>query len=151
VDIVIRAAIAFLIVFLFTRLLGRRELAQLQPFDLILLVVVGDLIQQGVTQNDLSVTGLVLVISTVGLLQVTLSYLSFRFRRVRPILNGEPVVLIDNGKLIERNLKRERLTVDDVAEEARLSSISSFEQVRWAVLETSGRISFIKNEQTAAG
>jgi uncharacterized membrane protein YcaP (DUF421 family) len=92
-----------------------------------------------------------LVISTVGLLQVTLSYLSFRFRRVRPILNGEPVVLIDNGKLIERNLKRERLTVDDVAEEARLSSISSFEQVRWAVLETSGRISFIKNEQTAAG
>ncbi|MFN2583047.1 MAG: DUF421 domain-containing protein [Candidatus Dormibacteria bacterium] len=145
-DIVIRAAIMFLIVFVFTRVLGRRELGQMQPFDLILLVVIGDLIQQGVTQNDLSLTGLALVIATVALLQVLLSYLSYRFRRLRPVLNGEPVVIIENGRLLERNLKRERLTVDDVAEEARLSSITSFDQVRWAVLETSGRISFIKNE-----
>jgi uncharacterized membrane protein YcaP (DUF421 family) len=145
-DIVIRAAIAFLVVFAFTRLLGRRELAQMQPFDLILLVVVGDLIQQGVTQNDLSVTGLALVIATVGLLQVLVSYLSYRSRRLRSVLGGEPLVIIDNGRLIERNMKRERLTADDVAEEARQSSISSFDEVRWAVLEVSGRISFIKNQ-----
>ena len=145
-DLILRAAIAFAVVLLFTRLMGRRELAQMQPFDLILLVVVGDLIQQGVTQNDLSVTGLVLVISTIGVLQVAVSYLNFRFRRLRPVLNGEPVVVIENGRVIEANLKRERVSIEDLAEEARLSQISSFDQVRWAVLETSGRVSFIKNE-----
>jgi len=145
-DLVIRAAVAYVAVFAFTRLLGRRELSQMQPFDLILLVVIGDLIQQGVTQNDLSVTGLLLVVATVGLLQVAASYLSFRFKRLRPLLEGEPVVIIENGAFIERNLKRERLTVDDVTEEMRLQSISSLAEVRWAVLETSGRMSFIKKE-----
>ena len=145
-DLVIRAAVAYVAVFAFTRLLGRRELSQMQPFDLILLVVIGDLIQQGVTQNDLSVTGLLLVVATVGLLQVAASYLSFRFKRLRPLLEGEPVVIIENSAFIERNLKRERLTVDDVTEEMRLQSISSLAEVRWAVLETSGRMSFIKKE-----
>ena len=145
-DLVIRAAIAYIAVFAFTRLLGRRELSQMQPFDLILLVVIGDLIQQGVTQNDLSVTGLLLVVATVGLLQVAASYLSFRFKRLRPLLEGEPVVIIQDGTFIDRNLKRERLTVDDVSEEMRLQSISSLDEVRWAVLETSGKMSFIKKE-----
>lgn len=145
-DLVIRAAVAYVAVFAFTRLLGRRELSQMQPFDLILLVVIGDLIQQGVTQNDLSVTGLLLVVATVGLMQVAASYLSFRFRRLRPILEGEPVVIVENGEFIERNLKRERLTVDDVTEEMRLHEITSLAEVRWAVLETSGRMSFIKKQ-----
>jgi uncharacterized membrane protein YcaP (DUF421 family) len=143
-DIVIRAAIAYLAVFMFTRLLGRRELSQMQPFDLILLVVIGDLIQQGVTQNDLSVTGLLLVVATVGLMQVVASYLSFRFRRLRPVLEGEPLVIVENGTYIERNMRRERLTEDDVAEEMRLQQIASLAEVQWAVLETSGKMSFVK-------
>ena len=129
--------------------IGRRELAQLQPFDLIFLVVIGDLIQQGVTQNDLSVTGLILVVSTIGLLQVCSSYLSFRFRRLRPVLNGEPVVIIENGRFIERNLKRERLTPDDVAEEMRQNQIHSLDEIQWAVLETSGKMSFLKKPSSS--
>jgi len=143
-DIVLRAAVVYLVVFLFTRILGRRELSTLQPFDLILLVVIGDLIQQGVTQNDLSVTGVVLVLSTIGVMVVATSYLSYRFRRLRPYLNGDPVVLVEDGKPIERNMRRERLTMDDLTEEARLSEIDSLDSVKWAVLETSGKISFIK-------
>jgi uncharacterized membrane protein YcaP (DUF421 family) len=124
--------------------LGRRELSTLQPFDLILLIVIGDLIQSGVTQNDLSVTGVIMVLCTIGILQVLTSYLGFRFRRIRPILQGEPIVLVENGKLIERNMRRERLTLDDLAEKARLSEIASIDDIRWAVLETNGDISFIK-------
>jgi uncharacterized membrane protein YcaP (DUF421 family) len=146
VDLVIRAAVAYVAIFAFTRLLGRRELSEMQPFDLILLVIIGDLIQQGVTQNDMSVTGLLLVVATVGLMQVTASYLSFRFRRLRPLLEGEPVVIVQDGAFIERNLRRERLTVDDVAEEMRLQQITSLAEVRWGVLETSGKMSFIKKE-----
>ena len=130
--------------FAFTRALGRRELSTLQPFDLILLIVIGDLIQSGVTQNDLSVTGVIMVLCTIGILQVLTSYLGFRFRRMRPILQGEPIVLVENGKLIERNMRRERLTLDDLAEKARLSEIAAIEDIKWAVLETNGDISFIK-------
>ena len=147
-DLVIRAAVAFVFVYALTRIIGRRELAQLQPFDLIFLVVIGDLIQQGVTQNDLSVTGLILVVSTIALLQVGSSYLSFRFRRLRPVLNGDPVVIVENGRFIERNLKRERLTSDDVAEEMRQNQIHSLDEVQWAVLETSGKMSFLKKPST---
>jgi|SRR5947207_2051454 uncharacterized membrane protein YcaP (DUF421 family) len=143
-DLVLRAAIAFVLIFAFTRILGRRELADLQPFDLIFLVVIGDLIQQGVTQNDLSVTGLILVIATIGVLQVASSYLTFRFRRLRPIMTGEPVVIVEHGKLIRSNMKRERLTPDDVEEAARQQQIHSLDQVQWAVLESSGKMSFFK-------
>ena len=142
-DIVIRAAIIFAFVFLLTRLLGRRELNSLEPFDLILLVVTGDLVQQGVTQNDQSITGALLAISTIGLLTVALSYLSFRFKRLRPILAGEPIVLVEDGKVIETNLRRQRLTREEIGAEARLEGISSLGDVRWAILETNGRISFV--------
>jgi uncharacterized membrane protein YcaP (DUF421 family) len=143
-DIVLRAVVIYLLVFAFTRALGRRELATLQPFDLILLVVIGDLIQSGVTQNDMSVTGVFIIVSTIGLIQVVISYLGFRVRRMRPFLQGEPIVLVENGQMIDRNMRRERLTVDDLAEKARLSEIESLDEIKWAVLETNGDISFIK-------
>jgi uncharacterized membrane protein YcaP (DUF421 family) len=143
-DIVVRAVVIYLLVFAFTRVLGRRELSTLQPFDFVLLVVIGDLIQSGVTQNDMSVTGIFIVVSTIGILQVVVSYLGFRVRRMRPFLEGEPIVLVENGQVIDRNMHRERLTLDDLAQKARLSEIESLDEVKWAVLETNGDISFIK-------
>src|SRR5918911_326684 len=143
-DIVIRAAVAFFFIFFLTRVIGRRELNTLEPFDLILLVMMGDLVQQGVTQNDFSVTGLLLAASTVSVLTLTVSFASFRFPRLRPMLDGEPIVIVQDGKPIERNLHRERLTVEEVAAEARGQQIASLDEVQWAVLETSGQITFIK-------
>ena len=145
-DLVIRAAAVYCLILVFTRAMGRRELAQMQPFDLIMLVVMGDLIQQGVMQNDLSVTGIVIVLSTLAVMQVGVSYLAYRFRAVRPVLEGQPVVVVQDGKPIERNMKRERITIDDIAEQARLNNIGSLDDVKWAVLETSGQISFIKKD-----
>jgi uncharacterized membrane protein YcaP (DUF421 family) len=147
-DIVVRAAVAFTFIFFLTRVLGRRELNTLEPFDLILLVMIGDLVQQGVTQNDFSVTGLILAAGTVAMLTVLVSFASFRFRRLRPLLDGEPIILLEDGKPIPRNLRRERLTVEEVAAEARKQSIASLEDVQWAVLETSGAISFIKKGES---
>ena len=114
-DIVIRAFFAFVFVVVVTRVIGRRELSSLEPFDLILLIVLGDLIQQGVTQSDYSFTGLVLAGGTFTLLTVAVSYLVFRFRRVRPLFEPEPLILVDDGKVIDRNLRRERLTTDELA------------------------------------
>jgi uncharacterized membrane protein YcaP (DUF421 family) len=142
-DIVVRAIFAFVFVLIVTRVMGRRELSSLQPFDLILLIVLGDLIQQGVTQSDYSFTGLLLAGGTFTLLTVAVSYLVFRVRRLRPVFEAEPLVLVEDGRIIDRNLRRERMTPEEVAAEARLQQIPSLEGVRWAVLESSGKISFI--------
>lgn len=142
-DLVLRAIFLYFFVFLITRVIGRRELSQLAPFDIILLIVAGDAIQQGLTQDDYSITGAVLVVGTFAVLQLLTSYASFRFVRLRPILEGEPIVIIQSGKLLDRNLKRERLTEDEVLEEARQQQITSLDDVEWAVLENSGKISFI--------
>lgn len=142
-DIAIRSFVAFLFVFAITRVVGRRELSSLEPFDLIMLVVIGDLVQQGVTQSDDSVTGIVIVLAVVTLMTASFAYLNFRFPRLRPWMEGRPVVLIDNGSVIEGNLRRERLTLSEVEAEARQQQIASLEQVRWAVLERNGQISFI--------
>jgi uncharacterized membrane protein YcaP (DUF421 family) len=72
------------------------------------------------------------------------SFGSFRFPRLRPLLDGEPVIVVENGKPIDRNLRRNRITHEELAAAARLKGHASLEQVRWAVLETSGNISFIE-------
>jgi uncharacterized membrane protein YcaP (DUF421 family) len=75
---------------------------------------------------------------------VLVSYLSYRFRSLRPMLEGEPIVVVQDGKPLDGNLKRERLTIEELAAQARIQQIASLDDVQWAVLETSGTISFIK-------
>jgi uncharacterized membrane protein YcaP (DUF421 family) len=143
VDLVFRTVFVFVLIFVVTRAIGRRELSSLEPFDMILLVVIGDLVQQGVTQSDYSLTGATTVVATLALLTVLTAWLSFRVRRLRPLLEGDPVVIVSDGRLHERNLRRERMTVEEVEAEARLQQIASLDEVRFAVLETNGRISFV--------
>jgi uncharacterized membrane protein YcaP (DUF421 family) len=143
-DIALRAVILFGFLLLLMRVTGRRELSTLQPFDFILLIVVGDALQQGLTQDDYSVTGAIIAVGTIATLQVVLSWVGFRFPFTRPLLEGEPIVLVQDGRPIERNLRRERLTIEDLAEQMRIQQIASISDVQWAVLETGGQISFIK-------
>ena len=126
------------------RIVGRRELSSLGRIDLVLLVVLGDAIQQGLTQDDYSVTGAVVAVSALAIMQVTTSYISYRVKPFRKILKGEPIILIEGGKLLNQNLRRERITADDVAEEMRTQQIAAFDQVQWAILESNGTISFIQ-------
>jgi uncharacterized membrane protein YcaP (DUF421 family) len=142
-DLVLRAAFVYFLILIVTRAVGRRELGQLAPADFILLIVIGDLVQQGVTQSDESLTGATIVITTMCLLTVGTAYLSFRFRRLRPLLEGDPIVLVVNGEIQQRALHRQRITDDELAAEARLQSIGSLSDVRYAILESSGKISFI--------
>jgi uncharacterized membrane protein YcaP (DUF421 family) len=141
-DIVLRGVFVFVFLYVLMRMIGRRELSSLEPFDLILLIVLGDAVQQGLTQDDYSLTGAFLAIGTIAIMQVTVSYANFR--KLRPVLDGEPIVVVQDGKPIEKNLKRERVTIEDLAAAARQQNIAKIEDVQWAVMETSGAISFIK-------
>src|SRR5204862_998481 len=145
-DIVFRAAVLYVFVLFVMRVIGRRELSTLSAVDLVLLIVLGDTIQQGLTQDDYSVTGALIAVGTIAGLQVLTSYTSFRFRWARRLLDGDPIVLMQDGKVIEKNLRRERLTVEEIAEQARSNQIASLEDVRWAVFEPSGAISFIPKQ-----
>jgi|SRR4051794_6915971 uncharacterized membrane protein YcaP (DUF421 family) len=144
-DLVLRSLILFPMALLLTRVVTRRELSSLEPFDLVLLVVLGDMLQQGITQNDQSVTGAAIVVVMLSLLSVASAYVTYRVRPFRLVMEGEPVILIADGEFVHGNLKRERITLEELAAQARLVQIADLGQVRWAVLETNGRVSFLTN------
>jgi uncharacterized membrane protein YcaP (DUF421 family) len=146
-DITVRAVVLFFFMYLLTRVIGRRELSSFQPFDLILLIVLGDTIQQGLTQDDYSVTGAFIAIGTIAGLQVVTSWTAFRFPFMRRVLDGHPIVLVEDGKVHEKNLRRERLTMDDLTEQARSNQIASIDDIQWAIFEPSGTISFLEKKQ----
>jgi len=144
VDIVLRAAVAYVFIIFLLRIIGRRELSTLAPSDLVLLVVMGDLVQNGVTQSDQSVTGVFLALSTFALLTVAVSVVTYKSRRAQTLVEGAQLILIQDGKPVDENLRSERLNIDDVAEEARGQGVERLDEVKWCVLETSGAMSFIK-------
>ena len=142
-DLVLRTMFAFVLILVITRAVGRRELSSMEPFDLILLVVIGDLVQQGVTQSDYSLTGATTVLVTMAVLVVATAWLSFRFARLRPLLEGQPTLLVADGRILDANLRRQRMTTEELRAEARQQSIGSLDDVRYAVLETNGKVSFV--------
>ena len=149
-DIVLRATVIFVALYLLMRLMGKRELGQMTPFELIVLVVIGDLIQQGVTQNDFSLTGAIIAVSTIAFWALVMSWLSYLFPRAERLLEGEPRVIVRDGELIEGNLRRNRLTRSEIESEMRLAGISRMSDVAWGILEARGKISFIQRSGTHA-
>ena len=142
-DLVGRCLVLFPLIVLLVRVVNRRELARMEPYDLVLLIVLGDLVQQGITQNDYSVTGASIVIVTMTLLSILTANLAYRLPRLGRVLDGEPVILLENGRPIDRNLRRERISLGELAAQARQKDITDLGAVRYAVLETSGTISFL--------
>lgn len=143
-DIVLRATAMFFIVFLLLRLLGKRELGQMAPFEIVVLVVMGDLIQQGITHNDFSITGATLAIATFAFWGAVLGWLVYLFPRLKNPLEGEPRIIVRNGQLLEASLRRDRMTRGEVESEMRLAGIGSLSEVAWAILEPQGKMSFIR-------
>jgi uncharacterized membrane protein YcaP (DUF421 family) len=145
-QIIVRSLALFLFVWLVSRGMGRKELAELSSFELILLIVMGDLIQQGVTGEDRSVTGAMLAVATFALLTIGFSYLSFRSPRIARITEGMPVIIVRDGRLFEDVMRLERLTAEEVKDAAREQGIVDLEQVRLGVLEADGKFSFIRED-----
>ena len=150
-DVVWRATAIYLFLFVFTRALGKRELSEMSAFELIVLVTIGDLVQQGVTQEDFSLTGAVLAVSTFGLLSLMWAYIGFRVKRLRPVLEGTPVVVFHEGRWLDEVLRIERLDREEVIEAARNQGIADLAGVRLGVLEPDGRFSFLRADGEGNG
>jgi uncharacterized membrane protein YcaP (DUF421 family) len=141
-EIVIRALVVFVFLWLVTRAAGRSTLGELSTFELLLYVTMGDLVQQAVTQQDYSVTAAVLAVGTFALLTVGLSWVQWRAPRTRPVITGRPVLVFADGKPIEADMRRERLSVADLLVAAREQGIRRTSEIEYAVLEADGKMSF---------
>ena len=145
-DIVLRATFMFAVIFVLLRLLGKRELSEMTPFEVVLLVVMGDLIQQGVTHSDYSVTGATLAVATFGFWSLVLNWVTYIWPRAERLIDGEPQVVVRGGELLDKMMRRNRLTASEVESEMRHAGISRLADVAWGILETDGKISFIEKE-----
>lgn len=147
--IVVRSVVIYGFLWVVLRAVGKRELAQLTAFDLVVLVVMGDLIQQGLTLEDMSVTGAMLAVTPMALLSVALGAIAVRWPRAGRVLEGVPVVVLHNGKVVGEALRNERLDLADLYEAARLEGIRDLREVEWCVLEADGHLSFVRRDGQA--
>src|SRR3954453_5138145 len=137
-DLIIRASAVFFFIWLMMKGLGKRELAEMSPFELVVLVIIGDFVQQGVTGDDRSIVGAVLAVSTLAFWVLVFSYVSFRSTRARNALEGLPVVVVRDGVLLDEHLRLRRLPPDEVIGEARSQGIGDLGTVRFGILEPGG-------------
>lgn len=143
-EIVLRAGVVYLFLWFLLRALGKRELTEVTAFELVLLVVLGDIVQQGITQEDMSITGSAVAASTIAMLAVGSSVIAQRFPRTRPVLEGRPSVIVHDGRLVDENLRSLRITVDEVHEAVRKQGYRSLDHLEWVIVEADGKFSFIE-------
>jgi uncharacterized membrane protein YcaP (DUF421 family) len=147
-ELVLRTAVVYVLLWAVIRGTGKRELSELGPFDLVLLIVLGDVVQQAVTQEDMSVTGGLIVLATMGLIVVAIGELLRRSARARRIIEGNPTTVVRDGEVESEAMRVERLPMADLLEAARSKGIDDLASVRYAILEPNGRFSFITDEQS---
>jgi uncharacterized membrane protein YcaP (DUF421 family) len=144
-EIILRATVVYALLFLLMRGLKKRALAEMTPFEMILLVTFGDIVQQGVTQEDFSLTGTALAAGTFAFWVSAMTWASWRSQRMRRFIEGVPLIVVENGRPIDKTLRIEQLPLDEVMEAARQQGIDNLSDVRLCVLEPSGKLSFITN------
>lgn len=145
-ELILRATAVFFFLWIVMRAMGKRELVEMTSFELVLVIVMGDAVQQGITQEDYSVTGAILAVGTIALWVLATSYMSFRWKRSRPVIDGLPTVLVQNGEVLQEALKIERMSEDELLAAAREKGLSNLNEIRFAILEGDGKFSFIKND-----
>ena len=104
-ELIVRAAVKYVVLWTLVRATGKRELAEMSSFEMVLLIVLGDVVQQAITQEDMSITGAVLAAGTLTLIVVATSYVAFRSKRFRSGVEGVPVIVISNGTLNQRAMR----------------------------------------------
>ena len=144
---VLRACVVYVLVMVLVRVSGKRAVGQLTPFDLVLLILIGNAVQNGINGGDNSLTGAAIMATTLIALNYVVAWQTSRNRMVERWVEGEPVVLARDGKVFKHVLRRELVSHDDFAEALRMNNIDDVGDVRLALLETNGRISVIPRER----
>lgn len=142
-ETVIRITVIYLVILVGLRLLGKRELSQLTPQELVTLMLIPEIVSQSMVGEDFSVTNGVIGITTILSLVFLTSLLKQRSGKMEQLIEGKASLLVERGKFIDDNLNRERISPDEIFGEMHKSGLERLDQVKWAILETDGKISIV--------
>lgn len=144
---VLRSLAIYLILLVIFRIAGKRSLSQITTFDFVLLLVIGEATQQALLGDDFSLTNAFLVIVTLVGVDIAMSWLKQRFKKLERVMDSLPLILVDNGKLIKERMDKARVDEKDILARAReLQGLERLDQIKYAVLERSGGITVIPKE-----
>ena len=149
-EIVIRTAIIYVVVLIGIRLTGKREVGQMTPFDLVLLLLIANAVQNAMTGPDTSLTGGLVAAATLLAVNAAVSRLTWRYRKIRRWVEGTPTLLVHSGKILDSNLAKEELSRESLQQALREHGVATVEEVQLAVLEVDGSISVLKNDEMPA-
>lgn len=145
-ETVLRVIVIYAVIFIGLRVLGKREFGELSPLELITLILIPDLVSQGVVRSDYSLINSIIAVTTLFSLVFIISMLCQRFGRLERFVDGEPTLLVAKGRVLTRNLNRERISVDELYGQMHKAGCEHLSRVRWAVLESDGRIAIIQEK-----
>lgn len=143
----VRAAILYLLVVLIVRIMGKHQIGQLQPYELVITILISELAAVPMQDTDIPLINGIIPILTLLVIQISLSLLSLKSETARRIICGGPSILVENGQIIEKELTRLRYNLNDLLEQLRLKSLPNISDVEYAILETSGKLSVIPKSQ----
>jgi uncharacterized membrane protein YcaP (DUF421 family) len=146
-EVVLRTVIIYIVILVGIRLTGKREVGQMASFDLVLLMLIANAVQNAMTGPDTSVSGGLVAAVTLLLINVLLSRFSVRSRKIMRVLEGVPTILIRDGRQIGKNLKREHVALEELEQSLREHGIASIDDVGLATLEVDGSISVLKKDE----
>jgi len=146
-QIVLRTGVIYLLVLIGVRLSGKREVGQMTPFDLTLLLLLSNSVQNAMTGPDTSLAGGAVAAATLLIMNFVVANVSGRSRKMRRLIEGQPSLLVHDGKVIESHMARERVSMDELNRALREHGISGCDQVALAVLEVDGSISCLKYDE----
>ncbi len=145
-DTVVRVALLYLFVLFGLRVIGRREFSDMSPIDMVTLLLIPEIAAQAIPGGeDFSLINGLTGVATLLLIVFLSSHLRYRFPRVEQAVEGRPTVLVQAGRYLYDNLDKERVTPSEILAEVRHAGLEELEQVKWAILETDGRISIVGN------
>lgn len=147
-EFIFRGAVIYTFVFVLFRLTGKRQVGQLSPFDLVLLLLIGNAVQNSMNAGDNSITGGLILAGTLVALNVGIDRLTFRSKKVQQFIEGSPKILVHNGKINLEMLNHEKVTMRDLDLALRQEGVMDTSSVRFAILENNGQISVIKKQIT---
>lgn len=139
----VRSVVVYTFLLVAFRLCGKRQLGQLSAFDLVVLLIISNVVQNAVIGNDNSLGGGLIGATTILLLNLLVAYVTFRFRRADRVIEHSPTVLVRHGRILRDNLRRERLGPRDLRAALRHHGVVSIRDIRYAFLEEDGHVSVI--------
>lgn len=142
-ETVLRVVIIYVFVLVALRLLGKREFGELSPVELVMLMLIPDIVAPGITRDDFSLTTGIIAVSTVMLLVLVTSLLVHMNRRLEFVVHARPTVLVHEGTIFSETLNKERVSAEEVLAAARENGVDSLGEVKWAILQSDGKIAIV--------